>query len=224
MKHHILLLLVSLALFSFISETSMAAENKSDSTPEWTPFQASLFSPVQLFDIKKDVDGVRFSLLYAENAKISGLDIGAGVNRAWGMTGIQIAGVMNDTARNYTAANGIQIAGLGSTADNLSGIQIGGFGNGVTKDATGIQIGGVGNVAGTIHGIQIAGIYNLNYVQNSSVTGLQLSGLFSFAENVTGVQIGLFNECSKLNGVQIGILNHAANARFPFLPIINTQF
>lgn len=205
-----------------------AAAEDSKSPAGWSPVQISILNPVQLIDEHKNIVGLRVTLLYGKNADIGGLDIGLGVNSSDNFTGIQLAGVMNNSVPNrylhaITLVKGIQIAGLGNAADNLYGIQLGGFGNGVTNEAVGIQIGLIGNVASNIRGIQIAGIYNLNYPKNSSMNGIQI-GAFNYAENVTGLQIGLFNECVNLKGLQIGLVNHIVNGRFPFLPIINAQF
>jgi len=42
------------------------------------------------------------------------------------------------------------------------------------------------------------------------VKGVQLSSLYSKAENISGAQLGLFNTASHVQGVQLGMLNHAA--------------
>lgn len=231
MKRRILVSLSVTLFFSIVisSADSIAIAAEEDNSQNgWTPFQFSIYKPVQLFDEHKDITGLRLTLLYGKNADITGLDLGLGINRSDNFTGIQIAGIMNLSSPDRypnkdTVVKGIQIAWIGNTADYLYGLQIGGFGNGVTLDAVGIQVGLLGNVAGTLKGIQIAGIYNYNYPKNSSVTGIQI-GAFNYAENISGLQIGLFNACKKLRGVQIGIINHIEQGRFPYLPILNAQF
>lgn len=194
-------------------------------TKHWTPFQFSVFDPIQLFDAHNNIYGARISFAYGKNADICGIDLGLGINNAKNVTGIQLGGVFNNTADypEHHSMKGIQIAGVGNTTDYLHGVQIGGFGNGVTLDAVGIQIGLIGNVASTIKGIQIAGLYNYNYARNSNVTGIQI-GVFNYAENFVGLQIGLFNECKHIKGLQFGLINHIEEGQFEYLPIINVNF
>jgi len=191
----------------------------------WSPFQFSVFNPLQLFNEDKDIVGLRLNLVYGRNADVSGIDLGLGVNSSHNFTGIQIAGIMNNAAGDPGdfMGIGIQIACLGNTTDHLYGIQIGGLGNGVTNDATGIQIGLVGNVASTVKGIQIGGLYNFNNGKNSSITGIQI-GTFNYSDNVTGIQVGLYNECINMRGIQVGILNHIEKGYMRFMPIINAKF
>src|SRR6266513_782644 len=197
---------MTLALvFSLVSRNSLAAPGEGDvSGKGWSPFQFSIYSPIQLVGENKSITGLRLSLLYGKNTDISGIDLGLGVNDA-------------DTAK------GIQIGGLGSEVDYLSGIQIAGIAIAVRYDAFGIQIALVANESkGTIKGIQIGGINNLLAPKTSSVIGVQV-GLFNFAGDVTGVQIGLFNVCVNLSGIQIGLLNHIEQGRFPWMPLINAK-
>ncbi|MBU4010535.1 MAG: hypothetical protein KJ882_07190, partial [Proteobacteria bacterium] len=191
----------------------------------WTPFQFSVFNPLQLFNENKSIAGMRFTIFYGKNTDLHGIDLGLCVNSTHNLTGIQLVGLMNNAAGDPGDFNvtGIQVAGLGNTTDHLSGIQIGGFGNGVTYDATGIQIGLIGNAAATFKGIQIAGLFNFNYDKSSSMSGIQI-GIFNYSDKVTGIQIGLFNDCNEMKGIQIGILNHIENGRMPYMPIINAKF
>lgn len=213
-------------LLVLISEKSIAGPPDAvRSETGWSPFQSSIYNPVQLVDERKDISGLRLSLLYGENVEITGIDLGIGLNVSKKLSGIQVAGLANlvsDYLQHRTASSvtGIQIAGLGNQADHLSGVQIGGFGNGVEFDAAGIQIGLIGNGAGTIKGIQLARIYNYT---EGSMTGMQI-GAFNFADSVTGLQIGLFNKCRKLSGMQLGLVNHIEQSRFSYLPIINAAF
>src|SRR5438876_8757462 len=161
---------MTLALvLSLISRNSLAAPGEGDvSGKGWSPFQFSIYSPIQLVGENKSITGLRLSLLYGKNTDVSGIDLGLGVNEA------------------YTA-KGIQIGGLGNQVDYLSGIQIAGIANAVRYDAFGIQIALVANESkGTIKGIQIGGINNLLAPRtSSSVIGIQI-GLSNFAGDVTG--------------------------------------
>ncbi|HQO41156.1 MAG TPA: hypothetical protein PK986_11850, partial [Spirochaetota bacterium] len=48
---------------------------------EWTPLQLALFNPVQIFDEKCNVYGLRLNLIYGVNSDLYGIDIGM-VNKA----------------------------------------------------------------------------------------------------------------------------------------------
>lgn len=54
------------------------------------------------------------------------------------------------------------------------------------------------------------------------VGGLQLA-LVNFAENVSGLQLGIFNS-AKNSAFQLGLINHIENAPLPWLPILNVKF
>jgi hypothetical protein len=244
---HITVLAVAIGFIfalTLLTDNSIAAQDEGEAhTAGWSPFQVSIYNPIQLFDEHKDIIGLRLSFLYGKNADIFGIDLGLGVNGSDNVTGIQIAGIYN-LYNNYPSYNirepstvkGIQIAGLENTTNNLYGIQIGGFRNGVTDGAAGIQIALyenrartmkgiqialVGNTASTIKGIQIAGFFNDNLASN--VTGIQI-GAINMADSMTGVQIGLINVCKHLTGIQIGLINNIEQGRFPYLPIVNAQF
>lgn len=227
---------------SLVTGNSIAVAGEGD-IPEkgWSPFQFSIFSPIQLVGENKSITGLRLSLLYGKNTEVSGIDLGLGVSRSNSMTGIQISGVVNYTQSDHTeqgrgwpithrsgdeanTAKGIQIGGLGNQVDYLSGIQVVGIANVVRYDAIGIQVALLANeVNGTIRGIQIGGINNFLSPKTSGVIGIQI-GLFNFAGDVTGVQIGLFNFCVNLSGIQIGLLNYIEQGRFPLMPIVNAKF
>lgn len=208
-------LLLSLLLLSgkTIAETDAGGGGR-------TPFQFSIYSPLQLVEKEKGIVGLRVTLLYGQNADLSGVDLGLGVNRLNHLKGVQIAGLANYSS----STNGIQIAGLGNEADYLSGIQLAGISNLIQNDAEGIQVAIAASIVnGTMKGVQIAGLNNWLAPKSSSVLGLQL-GLINYAGHVKGVQIGLINACENLSGIQIGILNYVEQGRFPWLPVINAKF
>jgi hypothetical protein len=72
--------LVTLALvLSLLSGNSMAVtEEESSSRGDWSPFQFSIYSPIQLVKESKNITGLRLFLLYGKNADISGIDLGLG--------------------------------------------------------------------------------------------------------------------------------------------------
>lgn len=244
------IMLVFACLFVLKPINSIAAEDQgNDSGAETAHFQFSILSPIQLVDAQKNISGLRLTLLYGENADVSGVDLGLGINYYKNLTGIQIAGLINhdgdaghphftgNTVKGIqiaglmnmsdAAVSGIQLAGLGSTADSLSGLQISILANGVTNDATGIQVGLLGNnVGGEMKGVQV-GFFNNSFayggvhLSNSvSVTGIQI-GVFDYAANMTGVQFGAFNYAANMTGIQIGIYNECENLKGVQIGLLN---
>lgn len=59
----------------------------------WTPFQVSIFDPIQLFGRDRDVYGLRINAIYGKNRNIYGFDLGL-CNLSGDMYGIQI-GMIN---------------------------------------------------------------------------------------------------------------------------------
>ncbi len=55
-----------------------AAQDKKveELSPDWTPFQLSIWNPVQLFDENRDVYGLRANLFYGKNRDVYGIDLG----------------------------------------------------------------------------------------------------------------------------------------------------
>jgi hypothetical protein len=101
---------------------------------------------------------------------------------------------------------------------------MGGF---VKKHVQGVQASGAFNiVSGSMHGLQISlggnlVKENLRGVQASllgniskhTVRGLQFGGLFNYAGNMKGVQIGLINLADSSAGYSIGFINIVKNGR-----------
>lgn len=216
------------------------------------PVQLSLWHPIQLFDAKEDVQGVRINLLSGTNRNVTGLDIGGSSNVCSGdATGMQIAGIgLNMCMGDVT---GVQIGGIGNGSKGvMAGVQVGGFGNVSEGDVTGVQVVGLFNggekvaglqvagglnLGGDVTGVQLGGILsgcdNLAGLQvggfgnscNETAAGLQLGGILNWCEgSVFGVQIALINWTERLNGVQIGLINMAENQDLPFLPFFNLSF
>ena len=113
------------------------------------PIQLGIFTPLQLVSKDQGVSGVRLSLIYCQNTRVSGLDYGF-VNRATSgvSKGVQLGfiGIVD------TDFKGWQDCGVNITKGNCEGLQWG-----VVNYAgyvSGIQLGLV-NYARSMHGLQI---------------------------------------------------------------------
>jgi hypothetical protein len=208
----------------------------------WTPFQASIYNPAQLFSESTEVRGLRVNLLYGENARMDGLDVGC-VNLAGEVDGIQVGVLVNGTrgrvrglqvpsvvnhagevlggqvaAYNFSrGVVGAQIAGGNQTEGGVTGLQAAVLFN-EAESLEGMQIGGLHNRSGAVSGAQLAAGVN----QAKEMVGVQISALGNEAEGFVGLQIGgLLNRAEGLRGLQIGLLNLNKGGLLPIFPIVN---
>jgi hypothetical protein len=163
----------------------------------WTPIQAGMFNPGQLFTEETDVYGLRLSLPYTRNEELYGIDIGI-ASEMESLTGIQANFLFNGAQE----AAGLQMTICENASIKAAGLQLSVL-NLVEQSFTGIQLGGLVNTAGAAKGVQIGGIHN----RSESIVGLQMTTLV--------------NETNDLRGLQIGALNFAENGFLPFFPIFN---
>lgn len=215
---------------------------------EWTPFQVSVWPPVQLFSDTTPVYGLRLNMGQGLNPDVWGVDAGmvnmvenrqrgvqAGLlNQSEDAAGINL-GILNYTKR----AVGLQVGLLNAARDHAAGLQVGGILNN-SDHVRGLQIhaGILGNVADRVTGGQLElAIPLLGFNSAQYVTGIQVSLLgFNHVENtikglqiaiynsaglLKGLQIGLVNYSRDLSGFQIGIFNMVDREQLPMLPIIN---
>jgi hypothetical protein len=171
-----------------------------------------------------------------ENIKISsgtfyGLQAGGLISKSENMYGIKLAGLVSDTNKEF---RGISVGGLSSYSGSGLGLSVsiiysanyygkfyGLIASGILtycENMKGLQVS-FANTSNDITGFQIGGI---NYVSNN-LTGAQM-GIFNEAENIIGAQVGVFNYCKNLKGVQIGLLNYLDNSKIfgiKILPLIN---
>jgi hypothetical protein len=189
------------------------APNADDNLIWGTPFQFSIWSPVQLFPKDWNVYGLRTNIIYGKNQDIYGLDFGVLANRADNLTGIQIAGAVN---RVSESVRGVQIVGFANNVFNadIIGMQIG-FGN-AAKNLTGIQFGCFAEATDSSTGIQCGAIFS----KTDNLKGLQL-GFVNITEKGFGVQLGILNMATGMSGLQIGLINMMPNGFLPVFPIIN---
>ena len=112
---------------------------------------------------------------------------------------------------------GIQAGGIGNTADDLWGLQLGNMNNaGIMR---GLQLG-FSSAAKNLAGIQMALLDNRSNVCN----GFQI-GAYNHAQKFNGLQLGLLNLAETGAGIQIGILNISGPKDDKrFLPLLNIVF
>lgn len=114
------------------------------------PVQLALFNPVQIFDESNSITGLRISLIYGKNTRVTGLD--------WGL--------VNHTTSGTSI--GVQWGLVGLNDANFTGWQSN-FVNITDGKFEGLQWGFV-NYAGTVSGVQIGFV---NYAANMT-KGLQI--------------------------------------------------
>ncbi len=133
---------------------------------ESKPIQVSLFNPVQMFDDKTAIAGLRVNLVYGLNTDMTGLDVGF-VNHATG------------------TLKGVQWGGIGIVG-NGAGWQFNYLANITRNEFNGLQTG-VYNQLHKGKSVQL-GLFNFG----DHMSGFQL-GLFNSVESMHGLQIGLIN-------------------------------
>lgn len=198
-------------------------ERLENASNRWTPYQFAIWDPVQLFDEKTDVRGLRTSIFYGKNRDVYGLDISLFANNARNVYGISILGFGNEFYHGIFPFAFWHYAPVDT--GNVTGIQIGGGLGGAigillpcpmgyyalvttrARDMTGLQISLLGSRARRLSGIQIAGLFT---VVNGSASGVQIAGLFTVINgSAKGLQLsGLSNIARGNDGTsfQIGLI------------------
>ena len=202
------------------------------------PVQLCLRDPIQLYDSKTDVDGVRLTLAWGRNTRVTGLDLGLGMLESDRMSGVRLGGLcfvhfmdgaqvtllansctptevvegsgIMSISRYDSCANGLQATGLWNDACRLNGVQLTLFSNSADR-LNGMQVAGLMNGAVRVNGVQLAGLLN------------------RAADDMVGVQIALFyNDCSgnerviaSMRGLQIGLVNFVQRGNAVQIGLIN---
>jgi hypothetical protein len=157
-------------IFSMLLHSPLNAQEKKLKA---TPFQYSIFNPIQLFDEDYDIYGLRLTLAYGENKSVYGVDAGLYCRTTGDQYGFQSALVV--CSREGTTS-GVTCATVG----NLS-----------KGDESGVSLAGLFNVAeGEFTGLQAAGIVS----RAKKFSGLQI-GTLNHCDDFYGVQFGLVNIC-----------------------------
>lgn len=153
---------------------------------------------------------------------MNGVQITGLANLAGGtMRGVQFAGISNISGNNtlgLSVAGLVNITGDGSKGvvitgltniggDNNSGVMLSGFMNVTGNMASGLQLSGAANITGqAFNGVMTSGLLN---VVGEHMNGLQMAGLANITGNkLNGVQVGVFNYATNVRGLQIGLVNY----------------
>ncbi|NND54549.1 MAG: phaC PHA synthase [Gammaproteobacteria bacterium] len=145
---------------------------------------------------KRNVKGVRLSVLYGESGNMSGLDLALGLSELDNMTGLSLPLFVGGNRVNG------QFKGLAMGLVNIH-----------EGSDTGINLGGL-NLTNNVNGISV-GIANISTGDTlADISAVNISEESTF-------QVGFFNKTDTIVGVQIGFLNCANNGFFPCFPIIN---
>ena len=120
----------------------------------WTPFELSVFTPVEVPWGSEEVCGLRLNLVYGRTSDFTGLDIGFSNHVRGDGIGFQL-GECNFVTGRF---DGFQIAAANFVRRELNGAQVGYF-NRSFQEGNGVQIGVV-NMADDFCGVQI-GLINI---------------------------------------------------------------
>ncbi len=135
---------------------------------------------------RRNISGLQLSSCFnIVNRKMSGVQISGLINRASRASGLQVAGINNNTD---TLKNGLQISGISNQTDLIL--------------RGGTQIAGVANVAREGRGFFQAAIFS-----NRADTIFAQAGLINFTKRNRGIQIGLINISDTASGVMLGLIN-----------------
>lgn len=162
-KFCLVLVVTVLSIFAFSSKINAGV----------TPFQFSIFNPIQLFDEKDDVYGCRITLPYGVNASVCGVDAGLYLTTTGDQFGFQSAVVVASREGMTTGVTCATIANL-SKGDEW-GVSLAGLFNFATGEVTGLQAAGLISHASRFNGLQMA--------------------VFNHCDDFKGVQFGLINIC-----------------------------
>lgn len=151
------------------------------------------------------VSGVALGL--ANNLGDRGETVVCGMNAEIVGAGFLIPLAPNDTGRYFYR---LPIDGPSHTQNVpvVYGVDISPGGTIFPGNVLGISVCGMGSGKNRLTGLALHGIYSFT----QDMTGLQVSA-FSANHRMTGVQIGIWNRAARLRGVQLGLVNHSLQAK-----------
>lgn len=135
--------------------------------------------------------------------------------------------------------HGVSVSGIvGHNEDFASGIQIDGLVHSSTEaHEKGVFGSGLVTAIEALDGIGFSGIWtdieeevkgvscSLLVTTSGRTDGLQVSGAYNYAEEMSGVQAALVTRSRHLDkGIQLGLLNFADNGILPVMPLVNFNF
>ncbi len=151
----------------------------------WSPFQLSIFSPLQIFSQETSIYGLRLNFLYGRNDRIYGLDFG----------------FFNHTSET----KGISVGAFNKIENGAAGLQIGLY-NDVMEDFYGLQIGVGQYNRKFFYGFSMAAIA----ITGEDVNGMQIGFLLNSGKNFLLPQFGLgLNFADSSPGQLAGIGNYS---------------
>lgn len=156
---------------------------------------------------RKDMNGIQLSGLSSlTGGSMRGMQL-SGICNVNGnnMAGMSASGLINIAG---SGARGMMLSGLSNiTGDRTAGVVAGGLLNVAGESAAGVQLSGMANITGkNFAGVSFSGLLN---VAGNDMRGLQMAGLINVAgAKLAGMQIGLFNYATQADGVQLGLVNY----------------
>lgn len=154
-------------------------------------------------NVRKNVEGIQISVGYnLAHEELNGVQIGGVHNRVLQtFKGLQLTVLYNQTNGDF---KGMQFAGLFNNVNNsFNGLQFSTGYNRTKNKLTGWQIG-VLNTAEQVKGAQFALLGN--FIAKEA-NGLQIGGIFNYAKQLKGLQIGLVNIADTSSGYSLGLIN-----------------
>ncbi len=161
---------------------------------------------------------------------------GASASFAAGSTGVFKLSLWDKLAiaapANTQVVHGIDF-GIGSSTDEVYGVQLDLVMAQTRYDLRGVSAAWLISLAEDVTGAQWAAFaknthltgaqMGLINISTRQVTGAQI-GFYNQAENMNGLQFGFVNYAKQIYGLQIGILNIAENGWFPAMVLVNGRF
>jgi hypothetical protein len=134
-------------------ESPLSADENHNDDGDWAPFQLSLFNPVQIFNEKSNIYGLRLNVLYGVNRDVIGLDLGL-VNKAEDVYGAQL-GIIRNLVKGDMG--GCQLGIANDVDGSMILVQTALYRNLVKDNMYGIQTALIDNrVEGRVFGMQTA--------------------------------------------------------------------
>ena len=156
-----------------------------------TPFQFSVWNPVQLVPESSEIRGLRVNVVYGKNKSVHGMDVGL-INATSGDGGGIGVGLQNQVYGNYS---GVQVGLMGGPLGvRTAGEEV------YTTDA--FQAGNI--VSGEFSGVQLSMANLVGSDVAGAQLGLTVSGTLG---QLTGLQVGMLNMAAEgFRGIQLGWL------------------
>lgn len=168
-------------------------------------------------DSKGKTNGINFGLLFFDEQKVNGLafsHISFALSR---MNGLAFSGI----SMHLEKQNGVALSGILQQSDKINGISLSGL-DISSNDINGIAVSGLVCITdSTMNGVEISSVFS----RAETVNGL-IIGLITKTGKTRGLQLGLVNRARSMHGFQIGLINQIQqNPKWlRVLPIINFRF